>query len=280
MKTDELRQQLEIPRNLVADLGRQAIRISTEGEYVTPSGAKVLLRPEVEHAVQNTESYPPEREVPAQKDGNVKTIFETANETTLSGARRLTAEGLRPAVLNMASASSPGGGFLHGARAQEEYLCRSSALYLCLENNKMYSHPDAHNAFGTDWVIYSPDVPVFRDDNGRLLDRAEHFSILTCAAVNANGVQKYLPHRSGDIGPVMLKRMSKLLRVAALQHHDSLVLGAWGCGAFGNDGQLIARLFRETFQSEVRGIFTRVVFSITDWSADLKFIGPFKTIFA
>ena len=149
-----------------------------------------------------------------------------------------------------------------------------------LENNKMYSHPDAHNAFGTDWVIYSPDVPVFRDDNGRLLDRAEHFSILTCAAVNANGVQKYLPHRSGDIGPVMLKRMSKLLRVAALQHHDSLVLGAWGCGAFGNDGQLIARLFRETFQSEVRGIFTRVVFSITDWSADLKFIGPFKTIFA
>jgi uncharacterized protein (TIGR02452 family) len=227
-----------------------------------------------------TQSYPPEQEVPAPEPGSHRTVFEAKNETTLSGVRRLLADGLRPAMLNMASASSPGGGFLHGARAQEEYLCRSSGLYLSIKDNKMYSHPDADNAFGTDWIIFSPNVPVFRDDDGRLMDGIELVSVLTCAAVNANGVRKYLSERSAEIGTVMQRRISRLLRVAAIQRQNSLVLGAWGCGAFGNDSQLIARLFRQAFEKEFRGVFERVVFSVTDWSDGQQFIGPFLSQFA
>ena len=59
-----------------------------------------------------------------------------------------------------------------------------------------------------------------------------------------------------------------------------LVLGAWGCGAFGNDGRLIARLFHEAIDGEFRGVFQEIVFAITDWSDDKKFIGPFQKAFA
>src|SRR5207253_843688 len=91
-------------------------------------------------------------------------------ETTLASARRLVAAGQRPAALNFASAKHPGGGFLNGALAQEESLARSSALYACLVGNPMYTfHQAQSDALYTDYAIYSPDVPVFRGDDGALL---------------------------------------------------------------------------------------------------------------
>jgi uncharacterized protein (TIGR02452 family) len=96
------------------------------------------------------------------------------NGTSLASARTIAARGTTPLVLNFASAKNPGGGFLNGARAQEESLARSSALYPCLRKSGMYDH---HRASGdclyTDWMIVSPEVPVYRDDEtGALLGEA------------------------------------------------------------------------------------------------------------
>lgn len=75
------------------------------------------------------------------------------------------------AALNFASATHPGGGFLSGARAQEESIARSSGLFACLEGREMYSwHRSRLDAMYSDWIIYSPDVPVFRTDDGELLE--------------------------------------------------------------------------------------------------------------
>jgi uncharacterized protein (TIGR02452 family) len=57
------------------------------------------------------------------------------------------------------------------------------------------------------------------------------------------------------------------------------VLGAWGCGAFGNDGDQIAGLFRQALEVHFRGAFDHVLFAITDWSEDEKYIGPFRRTF-
>jgi uncharacterized protein (TIGR02452 family) len=77
----------------------------------------------------------------------------------------------------------------------------------------------------------------------------------------------------------MRSRILKVLAVGAHHRHDGLVLGAWGCGAFGNDANEIAGLFREALDRPFRGVFSHVVFAITDWSEDERLIGPFLQSF-
>jgi uncharacterized protein (TIGR02452 family) len=281
----KIKQQLQISRDLAAQLGREAVAIIEAGQYSSPSGRKVEIAPFVDRAVKGTASYPPARELPAHGHehfhGSFVSKIAVMNETTLTAVRQMQANGLNPAALNMASALSPGGGFLSGARAQEEYLARSSALFACLRENPMYAfHGARKDPFYSDYVIYSPDVPVFRNDDGTLLDEIYPCSILTSPAVYADGVSKYMPHRVQEIGPIMEKRIRKLLAAAAVHGHTSLVLGAWGCGAFGNDGNLISGLFRSAFEGEFGGVFQHVIFAITDWSEERKFIGPFEAAFA
>lgn len=68
------------------------------------------------------------------------TRVQVTNESTLQAARRLVDDGMRPLSLNPANGVNPGGGFLHGAHAQEEALCRSSALFQTLVGDPMYDH--------------------------------------------------------------------------------------------------------------------------------------------
>ncbi|PAY19111.1 TIGR02452 family protein [Rhodopirellula sp. SM50] len=81
-------------------------------------------------------------------------------------ARRFVESGLEPLVLNFANGVQPGGGFLYGARAQEEVLCRSSALFETIVDDPMYEHHwDRERPDSTDWAIRPPGVPVSRDDD-------------------------------------------------------------------------------------------------------------------
>jgi uncharacterized protein (TIGR02452 family) len=61
--------------------------------------------------------------------------------------------------------------------------------------------------------------------------------------------------------------------------HDAIVLGAWGCGAFRNDGNEIADLFHEALSESFKGAYRRVIFAIVDWSPERRFIGPFEARF-
>ena len=232
---------------------------------------------DLERSVRGTVSYPPEVTVPQSASGENKTHIEIKNDTTLSAAMRLIASGHRPAVLNFAAATHPGGGFLNGARAQEEYLARSSGLYACLVNNPMYGfHRQHYDPFYTDYVIYSPDVPVFRSDDGDLLEEPYKVSMITSPAVYAKRVQI---ERKSEILPAMWSRILKVLSVGRLHGHDSMVLGAWGCGAFENDPYEIAKLFHRALEENFKGAYERVVFAIVDWSAERKYIGPFERAF-
>lgn len=206
-----------------------------------------------------------------------RTAIEVINETTLSAAKRLIEIGLNPVALNFASATNPGGGFLNGARAQEEYLARSSCLYECLRNNPMYeSHRAKYDPLYTDYAIYSPHVPVIRNDDGDLLEEPYTVSIVTAAAPNA----KHVPvSRYHEIAPAMWQRILKVLSIGAVHGHESIVLGAWGCGAFGNDAKTVAELFRQTLSENFKGAYQRVIFAIVDWSIERKFIGPFENAF-
>ncbi len=160
----------KISRELAAGYGRQAVQITQTGTYTAPWGGIVDISDQVQSAVQSTKSYPPGAPVPTSMTGSNPTKVEVVNDTTLAAAQRLIAAGNHLIVLNFASATHPGGGFLSGARAQEEYLARSSALYACIRDNPMCEfHQSHYDPLYTDYAIYSPGVPVFRSDDGDVL---------------------------------------------------------------------------------------------------------------
>lgn len=265
--------RIRISRQLAAEYGREAVRITESGKYLAPSGKLVDISQWVQRSITSTVSYPAGQPFQESAMGEHRTEISVENTTTFAAARDLIAQGRRPAALNFASATHAGGGFLGGARAQEEYLARSSGLYACIKDNPMYAfHRLRRDPLYTDYAIYSPDVPVFRSDDGRLLDEPYTVGIITCPAVNAG---KLNPERRSEAGPAMWLRILKVLSIGLRHGHDSIVLGAWGCGAFGNDSREIAGLFHRALVENFKGSYRQVVFAIVDWSRERRFIGPF-----
>lgn len=245
-------------------IAQQTEQIVAAGSYRTSDGREVSLAAAVGAARDGTRMYGPgpvEVTVPDRE----RTVFEVTGESSLEAARRL---GGDVAVLNFASARNPGGGYLNGAQAQEEALCRASALYTCLlRAREFYDHHRAHrDPFYTDRVVHAPGVPVFRDDRGRLLDEPFTAGFLTSAAPNAGVVLRTAHERAADLPAALTARAERVLETAAVHGYRRLVLGAWGCGVFRNDPAQVAGAFRTLLGPGGRfaGAFERVAFGILD----------------
>lgn len=168
-------------------------------------------------------------------------------------------KGNHVAVHNFASATNPGGGVVNGAGAQEECLCRCSNLYFCLNTPDMWGmfytpHRAAHDPIHNDDIIYTPDIVVFKTDTDRpeLMERDDWYivDVITCAAPNLreNPSNRY---NSGDgtravtlsdreLQVIHEKRLRRILDSAVINHADTVILGAFGCGAFCNEPQVVA----------------------------------------
>jgi len=221
-------------------------------------------------------SIPPWKNLP---DGMRPRFHETSvlikNTTSLSAAREMIANGHRPLVLNFASGTMPGGGFLSGSRAQEEYLCRSSALFASIKDDEMYTFHRwfmGNNPGGTEWAILSENVPVFRKDNGNIED-AWTCDFITCAAPHAGRTGL------GKSAVLLGQKILRVLDIASAFQYSALVLGAWGCGAYENDPYQTALDFHHTISWAMSGHFSDVIFAISDWSADRRFLSPFCDAF-
>jgi uncharacterized protein (TIGR02452 family) len=245
-------------------------RIVADGAYTAEDGTRVLVRSALGAAIDTTVSHPPEGAL-APPTGGHHTVFEVTAEGSLDAARRLHLSGDgRIAVLNFASARNPGGGYLGGARAQEEDLCRTALLYPCLVRAQDYyaAHRASSDLLYSDRVIWSPDVPVHRGGDGRLLAEPYAVSFLTSAAPNAGEVLRRDPGAGETIRRTLHRRAERVLAVAA--HHGArrLVLGAWGCGVFRNDPRDVAGAFHThlTGGGAFASAFERVVFAVWDRS--------------
>jgi uncharacterized protein (TIGR02452 family) len=266
-----------IPRELAVRLGEEAVAISKAGNYAGPAG-NVDISGQILSSLKKTTFYEADHVHQPASKGAHSTRIEVTNETTLSAHQRHLAKGHNAVSLNFASATQPGGGFLGGARAQEEYLCRSSALFVTIKDSPMYEyHRDNWTPFYSDAMIYSGDVPVFRDDQHDLLATPYLASFITSAAPLA---KKVPPHEHPKLPNVIFHRILKILSVAKSKGHDSLILGAWGCGAFGNDGHIVSELFHRALTVEFTGSFKEVTFAIVDTSPEERFIGPFAQRFS
>lgn len=241
-------------------LANRALKVSRHKMYISPDGHRVDLQEMIKHSQHGKVSIPPWRTLPEiPSDVHEDTKIEVVCETTLRAARRLYNEGEMPMALNFANGFQPGGGFLLGANTQEESLCRCSALYLTLLGDGMYTwHSKTGSPDFSNWAILSPEVPVFANEQGKFETNPWTLGILTSAAPVATEENKL------HCATLMRSRIDRLLHIAVHHGYGSLVLGAWGCGTFGNDPHLIAKAFHECLYGRFKGLFDRIVFAIVD----------------
>ena len=268
---------------------KETLEVMGRGEYTSPSGRVVRIADGLAAALKGTRLYRPGDFPGASSEctGRRETTdvhVEVTPETSLQAARRLAADGRDVLCLNFASARNPGGGFLSGSQAQEESLARSSALYACLTSKReMYEfNRGAGTSLYSDHMIYSPRVPVFREDDGGLLEEPYAVSFITAPAANAGAVRRNEPQRVGSILPTMRGRLARVLWVAARHGHTALVPGAWGCGVFQNEPASVAGLFAEALGpgGPFRGCFRVVVYAVYDRSPSREVLSAFRRALA
>ena len=193
--------------------------------------------------------------------------IEVTHEGTFEAARRFKSKQIKEVcALNFASATKPGGGVKNGRTAQEETLSRQSSLYLSLITQpEMYEyHKRQRNPFYSDYMIYSPNVVVIRDENNELTQPIR-VSVISSAAVNKSEIDKAYGRgvRDLDVYKCMKNRIRKIIELCISTGNRTIILGAFGCGVFGNDPAHISQLFKEVLVDEYYGLFIdHIIFAI------------------
>jgi uncharacterized protein (TIGR02452 family) len=275
------------PREVRADMARETLAIVEAGRYVDATGRCVDIAAAVAACGRATRLFMPGAviELPSER-GRLPTTFDVRNESTLTALARLVHAGHQcVGVLNFASAKHPGGGFLRGDPPQEEALARSSALYESLVSDAarefyVRSGADETNLY-TDRVILSPACPVFRDADGQLLPEPLPAAFLTCAAPKTVNLRANEPELLARLPDTFVRRTARLLAVAVNAGCDALVLGAWGCGVFGNDPDLVAGVFAQHLRADgaFEGRFAQVDFAVLDSSEYQACLRAFERAF-
>lgn len=165
------------------------------------------------------------------------------------------------AVLNFASYKNPGGMFINGSIAQEECLCHESFLYNVLrEFPDYYEWNSRHKnkALYMNRALYSPNI-IFEKN-----DKKASAGVITCAAPNISTGRKYQNVSDEENLKSLRKRIKFILDIAIENNVESLILGAFGCGVFGQNPTDVASIFKMYLQREYKGYFNRIVFAIPD----------------
>lgn len=280
----------------------QTLNILDAGYFLAPDGRRVDIEPALTKAVEGTRLYTPEQasaliekltpasptrvtiEVTDDTQSSRRVAIAVTDETTQIAARRLVeSESVADlALLNFASARNPGGGFINGAKAQEEDLCRCSGLYPCLMSQPEYykANRNHESTLYTDHLIYSPNVPWFRTRSRDQPHTMFLASVITAPAPNAGVVLSREPAAQSDVETTLRRRAGLVLAVAAEHGHRTLLLGAWGCGVFRNSPALVADAFGTWIESPTfAGAFDRVVFAIYDRSDGRSTLSAFRERF-
>ena len=187
--------------------------------------------------------------------------------------------GSKVAVLNFASATNPGGGVAKGSKAQEEALCRCSTLFPVLNTQELQEkfyrfHQEHQDTRYTDACIYTPGITVFKTDTSipeRLSPEYwRQVDVISCAAPNLRkvpynrmnpGTGPAIPVSDRELLEIHKTRGRKIFRVAVANGVDTLILGAFGCGAFNNTPSVVARAYRGILE-EFDGYISKVEFAV------------------
>ena len=246
----------------------QALKHTQEIEKLYPK--------EIEYSISNTRIYHSQKSFAIPFEELIEVKFTVNNLDTVSSVvdvyNRDSIEDLEIGVLNFASYVNPGGGFINGAMAQEEALCHESFLYNVLsKQNKFYEWNVKHknDSLYLDRALWSPKIKF----------RGIDANVLTCAAPNRKAFINRKIFESKDnekiqkrYHDVLESRIKFIANIFRENKQNVIILGAFGCGVFGNDPEEVAALFKKYLTV---GTAKEIIFSIPDE----KNRKPFEKIF-
>ena len=262
-----------IVKELRAKEYKNTIDIVNDGKYTTEDGTTVTIDGD-EEISKGSKFYTAPfsvNDIPARTSA---TTIEVVNGDSIEEGIRLLDAGYNPAILNMASRQNPGGGVACGAGAQEEQLFRRTnlfrSLYRYVPYGTIYGVPAATDRYPMDrnyGGIYTPGATIFRENEKKgykLMATPRKAAFIAVAAINSPKLD-----RDGMIAEHLIEptknKIRTILRIGLQNGHDSLVLGALGCGAYHNPPRHVARLFREVFQEpEFKDKYRHIVFAILE----------------
>lgn len=286
--TKNSRKNVSGDRSRELDMLQETMQILEQGYYVK-DGRTIQLKLSGQDAEQ-IQVYLPEdvRKCSSCRDFDPphvigRCLYGCENKDSFTKAREVVSdENLydndisRVLVLNLANPVNPGGGVRRGARAQEEDLCRSSSLLKSLESEyaqRYYQYnKDLNTRMGSDAFMITPQVEIIRDENGELLDDTVIVSVVTCAAPMVTYGKEGM--NDAEYEQMMYERITGLLKSVSYLGYTRLVLGAWGCGAFGNDAAVISDLFYRALKEldynghSQKDLFRRIDFAVLDRTKD------------
>lgn len=172
-------------------------------------------------------------------------------------------------VLNFASYKIPGGEVLKGYNSQEESLCYPSNLYtelLKFKSNFYDKHINEGLNYGlyTSEALYSENISIFRTEGLEVIGSVKEMNVITMAAPYAKVVKRYRPNLVSSIYKNLEERCRRVLEIASSNNQEYLILGAFGCGVFGNDINDLIDIWYKLFNNEFKDVFKEVVFAIPE----------------
>lgn len=236
----------------------------TEAFCKTDENLKQAIRDTIKGTVfYGAEDYPP---LPARRFKS--TTISVLKKRTFEAAIFIQRKHLESkiAVHNFASATNPGGGVKIGSRAQEEALCRCSTLYPALDTEEnwkdFYSVNRAKkNPLHDDACIYTPEIVICKSDVDRPVrlprDKWDLVDVITISAPNLHR----LTISDEELFTLHEKRLRHMFTVAAYHGAEIFVTGAFGCGAFRNNPEVVAQAYKKVLP-EFDGFFNEIVFAI------------------
>ncbi|KYQ88960.1 hypothetical protein DLAC_10548 [Tieghemostelium lacteum] len=269
-------------RNTRKESSQETLKIIRDKVYKTKNGNWVDISKQINESIDQCKFYKYDsfETILKSVDEKLKNLqYETQihvlNQTSLEGCVELIdifnypeKSGTKIACLNFASSKNPGGGFLGGSLAQEESLAISSSLYptLIKFQKEFYDyHMSLKKSYiCSDSMIFSPNVVVFKDDNLQLLEKPYQICIITSPAANKSAIKTNNPSELVLIQDVMMQRIDKMLGLLVEHEVEYLVLGAWGCGVFGNSSEEVSSFFAKYLLNDGKysRAFKYIVFSI------------------
>ncbi len=253
---------------------KNTVEIVNKGTYTAPNGEEIKINGLNSYMMENTKFYGKKINIEHSSLPHYETEIKVVDNDCIYEAKKLIDEGLNPALLNMASFATPGGGVINGSGAQEENIFRRTNLFKSLYQfhyvGENYNVKQREERYPLDYNfggIYTPKVTVLKqgeDKNYELLNETFLIDVISIAALKNPRLDE-----NGIIVPWAKKtiknKIKQLIDIALENGNDSLILSAFGCGAYKTPPKQMAMIFADVLASEeYRDLFKKIHFAIIE----------------